>query len=200
MPHRFGFFDVDSRELDERGLGLTYRPRVLPIVPLLERLYALANAKQYPLVFTTCCSGRMLSARGLPGTLFVPLDGAETAWRSRLSDFQRFYLAKRTCGIPKLNFDCRLFDMFEHNRNAGHLIRKLGVATWVVFGNGFDLCVNSAAHGILNTGLPLIVLEDVRVSSASGTPETERETIRTLRERGAQVMTLQQFLPLAEHS
>ncbi len=198
MAARFGFFDVDSRELAEDGQGLGYRPRVLPIVPLLERLYAVADARQYPLVFTTCCSGRMLTPRGLPGTLYVPLDAGDVSWQEKLNGCRQFYLAKKTYGDPKLNFDCRAFDMFQDNGNAGRLLRQLEVETWVVFGNGFSLCVNSAARGLLDAGLPLILLEDVRVASAVGTPEGEQEIIRGLRARGARVMTLEQFLPLTE--
>jgi len=39
----------------------------------------------------------------------------------------------------------------------------------------------------------VIVLEDVRVSSANGTPASEQETLQRLRDRGARVMTLAQL-------
>jgi nicotinamidase-related amidase len=198
MAHRFGFFDADCRELDASGSGLAYRPRVRPIVPQLERLYGLAASKKYPLVFTTCCSGRMLLPPGLSDTSFVPLDAAENSWRATLGSFRQFYLAKHTCGESKTSFACRAFDMFQYNANAVRLLRELGVETWVVFGNGFDLCVASAAKGILQAGLELILLEDVRISSAGATPESEQETLRTLHSQGAQMMTLQSFLELAE--
>lgn len=198
MAYRFGFFDVDNRELDESGRGLAYRPRVGPIVPLLERLYALADAKPYPVVLTTCCSGHAIPPGALPGMLFVPLDGGDVAWRAGLGSYRRFALEKRSYGDPAVNFACRAFDMFQDNANAARLMRELDVETWVAFGNGFDLCVGSAARGILDAGLPLIVLEDVRVSSAAGTPESEAETLRDLRARGARTLTLDAFLALAE--
>jgi hypothetical protein len=44
QAHRFGFFDADCRELAADGRGLAYRPRVRPIIPQLECLYALAGA------------------------------------------------------------------------------------------------------------------------------------------------------------
>jgi nicotinamidase-related amidase len=198
MAHRFGFFDADSRELDEDGRGLAFRPRVRPIVPQLERLYALAEAKAYPLVFTTCCSGRMLLPAGLPDIGFVPLDAKETSWRAALDGCRRFYLAKRSYGHPGTNFACRAFDMFQDNANAGRLLRGLEVETWVVFGNGFDLCVASAARGILQAGLALILLEDVRISSAGATPQSEQKTFRALRNQGARLMTLQSFMALAD--
>ena len=198
MTHRFGLFDADCRELDESGRGLAFRPRVRPIVPQLEQLYALAEAKEYPLVFTTCCSGRMLAPPGLPNICFVPLDAAETSWRAALGGCRQFYLAKHTCGHPQTNFDCRAFDMFHYNANAGPLLRDLGVERWVVFGNGFDLCVRSAARGILRIGLELTLLEDVRISSAGATPQSESETFRALRQQGARLMTFQSFMDLAE--
>jgi len=194
MAHRFGFFDADCRELDASGTGLAYRPRVWPIVPQLERLYGLAEARKYPLVFTTCCSGRMLSPMGLAGTRYVPLDAADTSWRAASGEFRQFYLAKHTCGQPQANFACRAFDMFQYNANASLLLRELAVETWVVFGNGFDLCVGSAARGILQSGLKLILLEDVRISSAGATPQSEEATLGALRRQGARLMTLQSFL------
>jgi nicotinamidase-related amidase len=74
----------------------------------------------------------------------------------------------------------------------------LEVETWAVFGNGFDLCVASAARGILQAGLELILLEDVRIASAGATLQSEQETFRALRNQGARLMTLQSFLDLAE--
>jgi len=196
MAARFGFFDVDSRELSEDGRSWGYRPRVQPIVPLLERLYAVAESRRYPLVLTTCCSGRMLAPQGLPETLYIPLDASDTSWCRKLNEHRRFYLAKRAYGDPKINLNCRAFDMFQDNGNAGRLLRQIGVGTWVLFGNGFSLCVHAAARGILDAGLPLILLEDVRVASAVGTPDEEQQILHRLRARGARVMTLEQFLPL----
>jgi len=96
------------------------------------------------------------------------------------------------------NFDCRAFDMFQYNANAGRLLRELNAETWVVFGNGFDLCVASAARGILQAGLELILLEDVRISSAGATPQSEQQTIDSLRTLGARIMTLPAFMNLVD--
>jgi nicotinamidase-related amidase len=198
MAHRIGFFDADCRELNEKGSGLAYRSRVRPIVPQLEQLYALAEARGYPLVFTTCCSGRMLLPPGLPGVGFVPLDVGDASWRATTGNLRQFYLAKHACGQPKANFDCRAFDMFQYNANAARLLRELGVGTWVVFGNGFDLCVGSAARGILQAGMDLILLEDVRISSAGATPQSEQQTLSSLRNLGARQMTLRSFMDLVD--
>ena len=196
MAHRFGLFDADCRELDESGSGLVYRPRVLPIVPKLEQLYSVADSKQYPLVFTTCCSGRMLQPAGLSGVCYVPLSDKEPSWRAELSKCRRFYAAKHTCGNPARNFACQAFDMFQYNANLRALLQELEVQTWVLFGNGFELCVGSAARGILEAGLGLILLEDVRISSVVSTPDSERATLGKLGKQGAKIMTLQSFLDL----
>lgn len=197
MPTRFGFFDSDSRELDRASQGLRYRPRVTPIAPLLERLYALATLRGYPLVFTTCCSGVMPGRDELPGVLQVPLDPDDLGWLPRVSGYRRFYIAKKTYGDPKRNAECRSWDVFRDNPHVTRLLRTLEVETWVVFGNGFDLCVGSAARGVLDAGLPLIVLEDVKISSAGGSPESEQRTLAELRARGAKTMTLEAFLAVA---
>jgi len=196
MNTRFGFFDTDCRELDEPGEGLAYRPRVRPLIVKLERLYALAERRGYPLVFTTCCSGRMPAAASWPQVCQVPLDATDAGWRESVGRFRQFYLAKRTCGRPEGNLACRYFDMFLHNANAAALLRKLAVGTWVVFGNGFDLCVGAAARGILDAGQDLILLEDVRVASARATPASEQATLDELAARGGRRMTLDDFLAL----
>jgi nicotinamidase-related amidase len=196
MGAGFGFFDADCRELDELGDGLAYRPRVRPLAAKLERLYILAERRGYPLVFTTCCSGRMPAPASWPQVCQVPLDGTDTGWRESVGRFRQFYLAKRTCGRPEGNLACRYFDMFLHNANAAALLRMLAVGTWVVFGNGFDLCVGSAARGILDAGQNLILLEDVRIASARATMESEQATFDELARRGARRMTLEAFLAL----
>jgi nicotinamidase-related amidase len=130
----------------------------------------------------------MPSANELSDVLHVPLESSNRTWQQNLSKYRAFYLAKKTYGDPKLNLACRAFDMFQDNQNASRLIRALDVDTWVAFGNGFDLCVNAAASGILKTGAKLIVLSDIRISSASGTPESEKATMAALVNAGAKVM------------
>jgi nicotinamidase-related amidase len=191
---RYGLFDADSRELDEAGSALAFRPRVAPLVPKLESLYRLAEELALPLIFTTCCSGRMVPPGRLRGVLHVPLDADDAQWQQRVREFRTFYVAKKAYGDPKINGACRAFDMFQDNGNVARLLRMLPVDEWVVFGNGFDLCVGSAARGILAAGAKVLLLEDVRVSSAQGTPQSEAQTIAALRLAGARVTTLAQFV------
>jgi len=191
--HLFGFFDVDCLEMSEDGEGLTVRPRVAPIAETIERLHGIAADRGLPLVFTTCCSGRMPAPGSLEGVLVVPLDSSDASWRDRVAEHRRFYLAKKSYGKPAVNAACRAYDMFQDNENAPLLLGSLDVETWIVFGNGFDLCVGSAVRGLLAAGRRVLVLEDVRISSANATAETERETISRLEELGARFITLDEL-------
>lgn len=196
MLHRFGFFDTDCRDYNRKLGALDYRPRVLPLAPRLEILYSLIEKNQYPFVFSTCCSGSMPLANDLPDVLYIPLDASDQSWTQKIDDYRRFYLAKKAYGDPKRNAECRAFDMFQDNQNAPKLIQSLNVDTWIVFGNGFDLCVNAAAQGLLKCGVDLIVLSDVRISSAGGTPDSELLTMNSLIKSGAKTMLLDNLLAL----
>jgi nicotinamidase-related amidase len=191
---RYGLFDADGRELDPSGRGLAFRPRVAPIVPSLDRLYAAAEARGWPLVFTTCCSGRMPRPGDVPGVLHVPLDPSDDGWVAAVPRHRVFHVAKNAYGDPAVNAACRAWDAFADNPNATRLVRALPVDAWAVFGNGFDNCVASAARGLLAAGRRVLVLEDVRVSSAGGTPESERRTLDSLREAGAAIRSIEDFL------
>ena len=103
MSHRLGFFDVDCLELNEAGDGLGFRPRVEPLADRLRRLYDCAENHGFPLVFTTCCSGRMPAPDDLPDVLFVPLDGAEREWERQVNGHRVFHLQKKTYGEPRKN-------------------------------------------------------------------------------------------------
>jgi nicotinamidase-related amidase len=186
-------------ELDEAGGGLALRPRVASLAEPLESLHRLAERRGLPLVFTTCCSGRMPQPGVLPDVLFVPLDAAERQWEERLDGHRLFYLEKRAYGDPKVNFACRAFDMFQDNGNAARLVAALGVGEWAVFGNGFDLCVNSAVRGLLAARQSVWLLSEVCVPSARGygdcgTPENVARITSELLQLGARTAALAQFL------
>ena len=68
----------------------------------------------------------------------------------------------------RLNFTCRAYDMFQDNGNAARLVQALDVGEWIVFGNGFDLCVNSAVHGLLAAQQKVCLLSDVWVAGSRG--------------------------------
>jgi nicotinamidase-related amidase len=134
----------------------------------------------------------MLADGQVPGVIHVPLEAGD-GWKRLVAQGKLFYLAKKTYGDPKVNGACRAYDIFQDNANAASLVRELS-SRWVVFGNGFDLCVHAAAAGVLAAGLSVIVLHDVRISSAGGTPESEALTLQRLKDKGAAVMGLEDFL------
>ncbi len=194
MNGRLGFFDVDCQEMNETGDGLSLRPRVQPLAEAIHRLHAAAEAIGAPMVFTTCCSGRMLQPGDLPDTLFVPLDAADREWEEHMADHRRFYLQKRTFGDPKINAARRAFDMFQDNGNAERLVRALEVDEWIVFGNAFDVCVGCCARGLLNADQRICLVTDVAALSARGTQGSLRAMVEEMSQRGARTSTLDELL------
>lgn len=191
---RIGFFDVDCLELSADDQGFAYRPRVKTIVGQLEEIYQKAEKRKAPFLFTTCCSGNMPKPESFEDVLYVPLSSFENNWQKKVASYRKFYLAKRAYGVPGVNYACRAFDMFQDNMNARKLLEKLDVKLWVVFGNGFDLCVKSAVSGILNAGYEVIVIQDVFISSAGGNSQTEEKTRELLKQQGAQFITSAELL------
>lgn len=199
MNKRYGFFDVDSRELSPDGNGLNFRERVKPLAGKLNQLYDLAARHEIALVFTTCCSGRMLRADSLPDVLYVPLEQDDDAWLAEAGRGKRIYLQKKTYGVPQTNYTCRAFDVFSDNGNAARLLQTLAVEEWVVFGNGLDLCVNHVAQSILRYGRRVTFLEDVMIPSAkgydnNGTEENRLAVFENLRRMGAVPQSFASFM------
>jgi nicotinamidase-related amidase len=204
---RFGLFDVDSRELNAAGNALGFRPRVEPLRDRLDRLYALAEERGTPLVFTTCCSGRMLRPDSLPEVLVVPLGADQRQWETRMHAYRLFCLQKKAYKEAGANFSCRAYDMFRDNGNAARLMQTLDVNEWIVFGNGFDLCIYSGVRGLLAAGQRVCLLSDVYASGArgyyvptprgrfeTGTPENHARILAEFRQLGVRTATLEQFL------
>jgi len=194
MTPRYGLFDVDCLEMNEQGDGLTFRPRVVPIIPLLGQLYHFGEAHNAPFVFCTCCSGSMPQPGVFEDVLHIPLDKSKQNWCAQVPDFRRFYLEKITYGDPKENAACRAFDVLGTNANGQKLFSLLKVDTWIVFGNGFDYCVGSAVKAMLAAGHKVILPQDVRISSAGGTPQSEEQTLAEMRAAGATITTLADIL------
>jgi nicotinamidase-related amidase len=189
-------FDVDSREraiAPCEGL-LCARPRMTHLDGALGSLYAFAEQRALPLVFTTCCSGRRLAPGERPEVLHVPMDADDLEWSSRLAQHRLFHLEKPAYGDPKLNYERRAFDVFAHNANADRLVSALGDRRWVVFGNGLDLCVDSVVRALQRLGVPLTVVADVLVSSATGDADSKREILARYRREGIDTPTLAELL------
>ncbi len=191
MENKFAFFDVDCYERCDTGF--TFRSRVKPIGSRVEKLHALAEERGVRLVFTTCCDGRMLRPGEDDEILFVPVEAENTDWLDKVNESRIIYLHKLAWGAPKEDIKHVAWDMFLHNRNATRLIKELGIPQWCVFGNGMDLCVSSAAKGILKAGFDVTLISDVMISSAGGNAESMEKTIAGLCEMGAGRMTIDEF-------
>jgi len=198
MKYNIGLWEVDCRELSEDGQTFKFRQRVQPLAAKLNALSDFARKGELTTVFTTCCSGRMPQNGNQKDFLFVPLQGNETGWESKLSDYPLIYLEKITCGNPRLNFECQAFDVFHGNRNAERLLSLLDIRTWIVFGNGFELCVASAVNGILEAGYRVQLVTDVLAQSAGGygdfgTEKSKARVIGELHEKGAEILSLREL-------
>jgi nicotinamidase-related amidase len=199
MNNRIGLWEVDCRELSEDGKTLKFRHRVEPLTAKLNELYSLAKRCELTTVFTICCSGRMPQNEDRKDFLFVPLQGNESGWESQVSDYPLIYLAKVACGDPRLNFECRAFDVFHGNRNAERLLFLLDISTWIVFGNGFELCTASSVEGILGAGYRVQLITDVLAQSAGGygdfgTEKSKARVVEELRAKGVETLLLRELI------
>ena len=205
----FGLFDVDSRELSKAGDGLDFRPRVAPLVDRLKRLYALAEQHSAPLVFTTCCSGRMLRPDSLAEVLFVPLDAAQREWAGRLGDHRLYYVQKKTYHDAQANFGCHAYDMFGDNGNAGpgadpRRGRVGRVRQWLRLVHHLR---RPWPAGRRSEGVPAVgrfrgAHEGISVPTAKGRvecgiPENLARVLAEFRQAGVRTATLEEFLASA---
>lgn len=191
MNKKIAFFDVCSREIDN-NLALSFRPRVKPIAEKLNRIYDFINKKGSILVFTTCCSGKMLEPGLREDILIIGLDENNLEWKKKIKDYKSINLQKNKFS----------YEPFNYNKNSIQLIKALPVDEWVIFGNGLDLCVNHIVENILNEGFKVTFLKDVMISSAvgyetnfgkSGTEENKAATFENWCKNGAVVKSLDEF-------
>lgn len=97
------------------------------------------------------------------------------------------------------SFICRHFDAFQHNANAKQLFKLLDIPEWIVFGHGFDLCVDTSVKGLISTGYKVRLLTDVIASIATGygpygTEESKRSILGYLEKIGVATSTLLEVL------
>jgi hypothetical protein len=206
LKRRVALFDSDclevagegslrSRELPDFGI----RARVQPLAGKLDRLYAFARRHDLITVFTHCCDARIVKPGAHPEVLVVPMDGSDGGWVQDVGRFRLINIQKHNAAPLRESFICRHFDMFQHNSNARRLLRILDIPQWVVFGHGFDLCVDSAVKGIVSAGYGVHVLTDVIASSATGygpygTEESKRSILEYLMKIGVTTGTLDAYL------
>jgi nicotinamidase-related amidase len=198
LAEEIGFFDIDSRELGKDGCGLEFRERVLPIADKLNILYDFAYKYQLMIVFTTCCSENFLKENSLDYVRYVPLDEKDSSWAKNDENYRYFYIQKKQYGKPRINCESSAYNFFKYNGNAIKLFKKLKIKKWVVFGNGFDSCVNLACLRLLEEKFKLIVLEDAVAPAYGpgkiGTEGNKKKILKELRDKGAETMALKNFL------
>ena len=160
-----------SETLPEFGI----RARMQPMAEQLDRLYTFAKEHDLTMVFTQCCSAAHVSPETNPNVLMVPLDPADESWTEKVCVSRLINIEKRNhAQVPQHErprheaFICRHFDAFQHNPNAKRLFQILDIPEWIVFGHGFDLCVDASVKGIISAGYQVRLLTDVIASSATG--------------------------------
>jgi hypothetical protein len=178
LNRQIAFFDSDCLEpVGEGGFPLpampafSVRERMRPKSDKIDALYAFAQRHDLTVLFTQCCSARLVTDDNPTGTLVVPLDGSDYEWKGKVDTLRHINIRKRS-GLGERettnSFICRYFDAFQHNANVEALLELLDVPVFVIFGHGFDLCVDSSAKGLLAAGYKVHFLTDVSAPSASG--------------------------------
>ncbi len=194
---RTGIFEVDCREKALNGDGLSFVPRAEPFSERIHRIHELVKDAELPFVFTTCCADRLPTKADPAGALVVPMDEDDREWVDELPGAKPICIEKTTWGSPKANTVHCAWDMFRHNGNARRLIEELGVRRWIVYGVGIDLCVSSAAKGLLAAGCKVVILDDILTNNAGGSPESMRRMLDDLGEMGVETMASEDFLAAA---
>lgn len=170
-----------------------------PMAEKLESLYAFAKQHDLATVFTQCCSAKIVSPKTHPEVLRVPMATQRTEWLKHVDRFRLVNLEKHNGAALHESFICRHFDAFQHNSNARKLFAKLNIPRWVMFGHGFDLCVDSSVKGLIAAGYQVHLLVDVIASAATGygpygTEESKRSILTYLQKIGVTTGTLDEFL------
>jgi len=206
LNRRIGLFDSDCLELAVEGgqrsgvlPDFSFRERIRPQAAKLDALYALAKEHDLTLVFTQCCSSRPVTPGAHPDVLVVPRDPSDQSWAEQVGRYRLINIEKVYDAPLTESFICRHFDTFQHNPNARRLFELLDIPKWVVFGHGFDLCVDSSVKGILASGYRAHILTDVLAPSASGygpygTEESGRSILEYLERIGVTTGSLGEFL------
>jgi len=192
---KIGFFEVCCREKALDSNSTLFEERAVPFDDQLANLQALSVDNGGPLVFTICCACRFLCKGDSSEMLLIPRDVDDTGWMEEVGEYRIFNIEKKSDDGDIAKGDAeRIFDMFLHNANADKLFGKLNVSRWIVYGVGIDLCVSSAAKGLLRLGYDVTILTDVLTSNAEGTPESMREMLDQLCEMGATTTTYSEFI------
>ncbi|HSQ41436.1 MAG TPA: hypothetical protein VLM37_04065 [Fibrobacteraceae bacterium] len=206
LDHSLAFFDIDSLEYAPNAgayasaiPNLAFRPRMMPLAEQLNSLYDFARVHFHPIVFSACCAGRMPTKEEMPGILHVPVWDSGACWKQKSRGYAMFWVEKAETKSTHTNFRRNMLDKFRCNENLIRFSQALGIARWVVFGNGAAFCVSSALQCLFRAGQKITILSDLLVDSASGYTPEEPAALRLAMlddyaKHGAEILTWSQFL------
>ncbi|MFA5032085.1 MAG: hypothetical protein WC614_03595 [bacterium] len=196
IKQNIGFFDACSREMDESGTKLVFRSRVVPIGEKLNKLYDIASTRNIPILFTTCCAGRMPEKNVMPDVLFIPMDTNNNEWVKNVKNYHQFYIQKNPDSErePQLSYICEYHDAFKHNSNAIRLIEMLDISHWIAFGNGFDFCVTTGIRTLVKMKKKVTLITDVLIRATDGTDENYNNLMEEFHNLGVYTTTLEELL------
>jgi nicotinamidase-related amidase len=142
-----------------------------PKADKIDSIYSFARLHDISVIFTQCCSASLVENDSPDGTLVVPLESEQTSWIDKVK-YSRMINIRKKSGLNEPNttksFICRYFDAFQYNANAQKLLDIMAIDQFVLFGHGFDLCVDSSAKGLVAAGKKVHFLTDVSAPSAQG--------------------------------
>jgi nicotinamidase-related amidase len=202
-----GLFDSDCLEPAFPGsfnsmvlTDFSIRERMRPKAEKLDTLYEFAKQHDLTIVFTQCCSASRVKDNSPNGTIVVPIDSDDQLWVEKVNNARLINIEKRgDKGHITKSTICRYFDAFQHNSNALKLFDILNIPQWIIFGHGFDLCVDSSAKGLIFAERKVHYLTDVSAPSATGvgpygTEESGKAILEYLTKIGVTSGTLQEFI------
>lgn len=164
------FVDVDTqRDFLEPG-GTLYLSGSDRVLGNLGRLTALARERGIPVIATACAHAvDEEDPEPFPAHCLVGTRGQErveaTAWEGGdvLGPGETFVAGEDAPVPAHLTIEKRRYDVFSHPE-AARLFewydRRLGGATFVVYGVATDYCVACAARGLLGRGHRVLVVAD----------------------------------------
>jgi len=189
-----GFFDVDTRVVNDQGKGLVIGPRAEPIAPQLDPLFALASLRRLPVVATTCVQTPPVADALDTEAVHVRLDGDPKPALARAGSASAIFLERRSCGSAEANVAAGVFDVFHVNPHAAECIRRTGIHHWAVFGISLEYCLRGTCLGLCRLGLDVTVLTDAVVPSPRPFGQTVEEVLAELASAGAHLQRTAAFL------
>ncbi|MFA5032084.1 MAG: hypothetical protein WC614_03590 [bacterium] len=199
IKHSIGFFESDCRQMNVSGTKMIFRSRTKIIGKKVKKLYNIASEMNIPYVITFCCGVKMFEKNMLPDILFIPIDQKDDEWTKYVKDYRQFFIQKLSW--PKTDPQgkrCDYFNAFKYNGNAVKLIKMLDVSEWIVFGNSFEFCVNTAIQSLITAGQKVTLLTDTLIRGTkgfgdSGTDEKYNSLINEFRSLGVSMKTLDEL-------